>query len=735
MRKIALLAAAGIALCGTAAIHAQTEAAATRGSPEERAEQMVGQMTTQEKLTLVKGYFGTDFAPTGYTAPAEAKQGSAGYVPGIPRLGIPPQWETDAGIGVATQGGSKDKRPATALPSGLAMAASWDPQIAHDGGQMIGYEARAYGFNVMLAGPVNLVREPRNGRNFEYAGEDPLLAGTMVGAAVDGIQSNHIISTVKHYAFNDQETDRGKLDVKIDEDAARISDLLAFQFTIEKGNPGAVMCAYNKVNGTHACENPFLLDEVLRKTWKYTGYVMSDWGAAHSTQASADAGLDQESGFGLQKDEWYGAKLAAALGDGKVSKKRLDEMATHILTAMFEHGLIDYPLREGTQIDFNADRRIALRAAEAGAVLLKNDQQVLPLANRPIRIAVIGGHADAGVLSGAGSSQVYPGNGPDGGNAVKGVEPTSWPGPVVYYPSSPVEELKRALPNAQIIYVDGTNLVSARLTAAAVDLVIVFATQWTAESKDFPLTLPDNQDRLIDEVAEANPNTVVVLETGGPVLMPWNDKVKAVLEAWYPGRMGGLAIANLLTGQADPSGALPVTFPASLSQLPHPGPVPSGEVDYTEGAAVGYKWFDKQAENPLYPFGHGLSYTSFELGDFRVAYNDSNKLVATVSLTNTGDRAGAKVIQLYAQHQGWEAPRRLVGFHKFHLDPGQTETAEIEIDPRMLATYKHSWHGWVIDKGDYAVSAGFSSRALVANVLFSQKLKYLRYDWKPGDKY
>ena len=585
------------------------------------------------------------------------------------------------------------------------------------------------------------MRDPRNGRNFEYAGEDPLLAGTMAGAAVDGIQSNHIISTVKHYALNDQETDRGKLDVKIDEDAARQSDLLAFQLAIEKGNPGSVMCAYNKLNGAYACENKFLLDEMLREDWGFKGYVMSDWGAAHSTEASADAGLDQESGYGLQMAGWYGDKLAKAVANGGVKNKRLDEMATHILTAMFEHGLVDYPLSEGARIDFKADREISRKVAEAGAVLLKNDKAILPITNRPMHIVVIGGHADKGVLSGAGSSQVYPGDGPDGGNAVKGIEPTSWPGPVVYYPSSPLEELKRALPEAKIDYVYGTNKVAAQLTATDADLVIVFATQWTGESKDFSLTLPDDQDALIEAVAQANDNVVVVLETGGPVLMPWNDKVKAVLEAWYPGRMGGEAIANLLTGKVDPSGALPVTFPASLDQLPHPGELATGEVDYSEGAAVGYKWIDKNFLNPLYPFGHGLSYTTFEMGDFRVGYNARDKLVATVSLTNTGDHSGSKVIQLYASYTNgsgdgaWEAPRRLVGFHKFHLKPGETQTADIEIDPRLLATYRHSWHGWVIDKGDYVISAGLSSRALLANVLFNQKLKYLKYDWKPGDKY
>jgi beta-glucosidase len=742
LKTIALWAAAGLALSGLAAagIHAQTQASATRGTPEERARAVLGQMTTDEKLTLVKGYFGTDFG-TAFTASPEARTGSAGYVPGIPRLGIPPQWETDAGMGVATQGGAKSKRPATALPSGLAVAASWDPDVAYAGGRMIGGEARAYGFNVILAGGANLVREPRNGRNFEYAGEDPLLAGTIAGAAIDGIQSNHIVSTLKHYALNAQETDRGKINAVIDEDAARMSDLLAFQLAMERGRPGSVMCAYNRVNGPYACESPFLLTQVLRDDWHFAGYVMSDWGAVHSAEDAAKAGLDQESGFGLHRDDNFGAKLADAIAAGKVSRKRLDQMAEHILTAMFAQGLIDYPLRDDASIDFRADQQVSLAAAQAGAVLLRNEDALLPLAgDKPLHIAVIGGHADKGVLSGAGSSQVYSDDGPGGGNAVPGLEPTSWPGPVFHYPSSPLDELRMALPEAKIDYVDGSNVVAARLLAADADVAIVFATQWTGESKDFPLTLPDDQDRLIAAVAEANPDTVVVLETGGPVLMPWNDQVKAVLEAWYPGRMGGLAIANLLTGKANPSGALPVTFPASLAQLPHPEDPPAGEVTYSEGAAAGYKWLDKQGAEPLYPFGYGLSYATFEMGDFKVAADADGKLTATVSLTNTGERAGAKTVQLYAAHPGgddlaWEAPRRLVGFHKFDLAPGETKTATIEIDPRLLATYHRTWNGWVIDKGDYVLSAGFSSRALQANAQVAQKLKYLPHDWRPGDKF
>ena len=258
--------------------------------------------------------------------------------------------------------------------------------MAYAGGAMIGAEARADGFNVLLGGSVNLMREPRNGRNFEYAGEDPLLAGTIAGAAIAGVQSNRIVSTIKHFAVNDQETDRGAGNSVVEEGALRMSDLLAFQFAFERGSPGAVMCAYNRVNGPYACENPFLLTQVLRDEWHWPGYVLSDWGAVHSTVASVDAGLDQESGFGLQRADWFGAdKLRAAIAAGEVTQAQIDRMTGRVLYAMFAHGLVDHPVSEGQPIDFAAHRAVSRQAAEAGIVLLKNEGGLLPFpgARRP----------------------------------------------------------------------------------------------------------------------------------------------------------------------------------------------------------------------------------------------------------------------------------------------------------------------------------------------------------------
>jgi beta-glucosidase len=720
------LAGTGPALAAEAG-SAPIQAAATTGSADERAASMVVLMTLDEKLTLLEGYFGTDFPPARFEAPEAARDGSAGYVPGIPRLGIPPQWQTDAGLGVATQGGAAVKRPRTALPSGLATASTWDPELARAAGAMIGAEARADGFNVLLGGSVNLMREPRNGRNFEYAGEDPLLAGIMVGAQIAGVQSNRIISTTKHFAVNDQETNRNDGNAVVEEGALRMSDLLAFQIAIERGDPGAVMCSYNRVGGTYACENPFLLTKVLREDWGFPGYVLSDWGGVHSTAAAANAGLDQESGFGLQRDGWFAAdKLRAALAAGEITQERIDLMVARILRSMFAHGLIDEPVSAGQPIDFTAHQADSRQPPEAGIVLLKNERDVLPLAASARRIAVIGGHADKGVLSGGGSSQVYP----DGTNAVPGIEPTSWPGPVVYYPSSPLDALKKLLPQAEFMFVDGADHEAAVRAAAWADVSIVFATQWASESIDVSLTLPDAQNELIESVALTNRNTIVVLETGGPVLMPWADQVQGIVEAWYPGRVGGEAIANVLTGKVNPSGHLPATFPRSLDQLPYPGAPRKTDIVYDEGAAVGYKWFDKNRLEPLFPFGHGLSYTSFALGHLAVA-PEGHGLVAMLEVTNTGQRAGADVVQIYVSCKGWDAPRRLGGFAKVELQPGERKRVTIHIDPRLLATWRASRPGWTLPSGVYEVSVGHSSRDLAETVSIELPGAFLPPDWRP----
>lgn len=681
-------------------------AAAAVDLHQERATTLVASMTLDEKIGMVVSHFGAEFQ--GVKPPKASLPQSAGYVAGIDRLRIPPQWLTDAGIGVASQPG-KQVRERTSLPAGIATAASWNPQLAFDGAAMIGREARLSGFNVMLGGSVNLARESRNGRNFEYTGEDPLLAGIMAGEQIRGVQSNHVVSTVKHYAYNDQETGRNHLNVTIGEAAGRMSDLLAFQIAIERGDPGAVMCSYNRVGGTYGCEHDGLLNRVLKRDWGFKGYVMSDWGAVHSTIPAALAGLDQQSGYPFDKSPYFGAALKEAVENGHVPQARLDDMVRRILWALAAHGVLEHPVSvQDKRIDYRQHARIAQAGAEEGIVLLRNQGGILPLAPGLRRIAIIGGHANKGVLSGGGSAQVYP----RGGMAVPNEGPATWPGPTVYLPGAPLEALARRT-KARITWHDGRNVAAAAKAAAGADLVLLFATQWTSEAADVPdLSLPKGQDALIAAVASANPKTVVVLQTGTPVTMPWLDRVAGVVQAWYPGTGGAEAIARVISGEVDASGRLPQTFPASESQLPRPKldgallPKDSRfEVNYDiEGAAVGYKWFDLKGHKPLFAFGHGLSYTSFAYTDLAAKASDG-AIQVSFTTANTGARAGKAVPQVYVSKAGggWEAPKRLGGWDKLALAPGERRASTVTIDPRTLAMFDAASGTWKIAAGDYRV--------------------------------
>jgi beta-glucosidase len=688
-------------------------------TPDQRADLMISQMTQAEKLTLVSGYFGTDLGA--FKAPKGSRDGVAGFVPGVERLGLPPQWQSDAGVGVATQGAAKIKFEKTALPSGLSTTASWNPDLAYRGGAMLGAESRASGMNVQLAGGVDLMRDPRNGRNFEYGGEDPLLAGVMVGAQIRGIQSNGVISTVKHYAFNDQETGRTQANAIIGDAAGRMSDLLAFEIAIEQSDAGSVMCSYNRVNGAYACQNDHLLNQVLKGDWGFKGYVMSDWGATHSTADSANRGLDQETGVGLgqvKPDEYYGSgKLAKAIAAGEVSQSRLDDMVHRIVRTMFARGVVDHPVAVAP-IDFAADAKVTQADEEQGIVLLKNAADILPLKAELKRIAIIGSHANVGVLSGGGSAQVYP----VGKNAVPGLEPTGWPGPVVYDPSSPMTFIQTQAAGAHVAYAEGDDIAAAARLAARSEIAIVFVHQWTAESQDFALTLPDNQDALVAAVAAANPHTIVVVESGGPVFMPWADKVQGLVEAWYPGTAGGAAIADVLFGKVDASGRLPATFPRDLSQLVRHDIDGAGladdkgfDVHYFEGAAVGYKWFDAHHLEPLFPFGYGLSYSHFAYSDLKATLA-GDEVTVSFAVKNVGARPGMDVPQVYVSPQagGWEAPKRLAGFKKVELAPGQSTEVSVVVDPRLLAVFDETAHGWRRAAGLYKVMLGASSRDMKA---------------------
>ncbi len=713
-------------------------------SPDERAALLIEQLTLDEMISLVHGPMPTLLE----NPPADAAMG-AGYIPGVARLGIPALNETDASLGVANPRKIRPGDGATALPSGLALASTWDAELAYAAGAMVGSEARDKGFNVLLGGGANLTREPRCGRNFEYLGEDPLLAGVLAGEAIKGAQSNQIVCTLKHFALNDQETCRHVVDAQIDEGALRESDLLAFQIAIERGDPGSVMCAYNKVNGEWAGENDFLLNQVLKRDWGYRGWVMSDWGAVHSTAKAALAGMDQESGEQLDRQVYFGSLLKDAVEQGEVPFERLANMVHRILRSLIDKGIFDHPA-ERRATDYDANAKVAQDAAEAAIVMLKNADGILPIDSSNRRIAVIGAHADVGVLSGGGSSQVIPVGGAALEIAVT-MGMSSAFSQITYHPSAPLAAIKERALNVQVTYDPGTDPVAAAAAAKDADLAIVFADQWCTEAEDLPtLSLPNDQDALIAAVAAANAKTVVVLETGTPVTMPWLDEVQAVLQAWYPGARGGEALARVLFGEVNPSGRLPISFPRDVADLVRPeipgmifGPPVEGKtlptsfpnvqqhkgrfsVPHPEGADAGYRWFAKTGRPTLFPFGFGLSYTRFAHGPVSVSGGES--LEVSFDVTNTGDVAGIDTPQVYAFVTGADGKesQRLIGWSRVALAPGETKRVMVTADPRLLANYDVALPGWRVAAGEVAVAVGSSAETLGARASAALAAKTLK---------
>jgi beta-glucosidase len=706
-RPAGMLRRAVLACCALAAVHCAAAEPAwmnTRLSPDERARLLERELTMDERLGLVHSPMALELGP--FKRPPGAPS-TAGYVAGIARLGIPALAQSDASLGVVNPLGLRPGDHATALPSGQALAATWNPALARAAGAAIGQEAHAKGFNVLLAGGANLARDPRGGRNFEYLSEDPWLTGVMAGASIAGIQSEHIVSTVKHFAMNDYETSRNTYNAVISDAAFRESDGLAFQLAIERGQPGSVMCAYNIVNGEQACHSGYLLGKVLKGDWGYKGWVMSDWGAVKGVDAARV--LDHQSGEQLDKQVWFGAPLREAVAAGKIPQARISDMVTRVLRSMFANGLFDHPAG-GAPIDLAAHGAVSRRAAAEGIVLLRNQNQLLPLSPNLKRIVVIGGNASLGVLSGGGSSQVTP-SGPQhivalGGNTALDtfLRRSTWFGP------GPLETIRKLAGNAEVVFDDGRYPGSAAALARGADVAIVFGTQWNGENEDTPdISLPQGQDALISAVAAANPRTVVVLETGNGVAMPWLEQSAAVLEAWYPGEHGAAAIADVLFGRVNPSGRLPVTFPASVTQLPRPQlpgfglpPDSSYDIHFPEGSDVGYRWFARTGAKPLFPFGHGLSYTSFAVSDLKV--EGGKTLSVSFAVRNTGERAGADVPQVYLRSAAGKPLTRLIGFDKVELAPGEQKRVSVAADPRLLASFDSTAKGWRVAAGQYTVS-------------------------------
>jgi beta-glucosidase len=834
-RRLAVLMSAGALVAGFAATatgpagqaSADTASCPWVGSSapiSARVSQVLSHMTLAQKISMVHGTSGP----------------YVGNTPAIPSLCIPALGLEDGPAGVAD-----GMTGVTQLPAPVAAAASWDPSDVTAYGDVVGAEEAGKGANVNLGPTINIVRDPRWGRAFESMGEDPYLAGQLGAAEIQGVQSQGVMSQVKHLAVYNQETNRNTPadDAIVGDRAMQEIYLPAFQTSVTKGGAASVMCSYSTINGTYACQNPYILNTVLRDQFGFKGFVTSDWGATHSTVPSALAGLDQE----MPGDTDYGAALQAAVQDGQVPVSTLNTMVGDILGEMFRFGLFDHAPSGSPSATVTTPQHqaVAQDVAEQGTVLLKNDGNVLPLSSAVKSIAVIGADASTsaqtagggsagvtssgtvtplqGITSRAGSGvTVNYAEGPspsgalpavpasaftsplsaqfynnmtlsgtpvatrtdpnvdfnwNGASPQSGVNATQWsskwtgtidpPATGTYTFSLTSDDGSRLFVNGQQVidnwrdqaantetatvnltagqpasievdyYQDGGGssvslgwqppgqdpIAQAVATAKSSDVAVVFASDFESEGSDLSgIDLPGQENQLISAVAQANPNTIVVLNTGSAVTMPWVNQVKGVLEAWYPGQVDGNAIAAVLFGDVNPSGHLPVTFPKSLSDVPASTPAQwpgvNGQVQYSEGVDVGYRWYDAKGIAPLFPFGYGLSYTNFKYSNIQVTPGQTtSRGLVTVSadVTNTGKRAGADVAQLYVGDPAstGEPPEQLKGFDKVSLNPGQTKRVSFQLSAAQAFSYWDSAaSNWAVADGSYKLSVGDSSASL-----------------------
>jgi len=708
--------AMGVALLINLAI-GQAQAAAP--AVEARVDALLGQMTLDEKLQFIHSRYGM----------REVPGGGAGYIQGIPRLHIP-----DLNMVDSSTGSGSTSQLSTTFPATLAIAASWDRQLSYDYGATVAKQLRAQGFGMGLGGGANLAREPRGGRMFEYLGEDPVLAGELLAQRTLGTQSQQVMATIKHFAGNEQEWHRMIGNSQIDERTMRELYLLPFEIALEQGKPASVMCSYNILNGDYACENAHLLNDILKKEWHFEGQVQSDWGAAHSTAKAINAGLDEDEDVD-PPSHLTPEKVAAALKSGEVSQARLDDMVRRKLRVMIEVGVMDHPAVMGGAIDFKAVNAFAQRAEEQSIVLLKNRDRQLPLQAAKLgSIAVIGAHADTAVMTGGGSGNTR--------NPVSrafrdctglsfgthaGCE---WWNNVWLKLDTPVLSAIRTLaPKAKVSYAgaaaDGKapfraytseEIAAAAQLARQSDVAVVFVAQPAGEDfgdlDSLSLANPTNQNELVEAVAAANPRTVVVVESGNPVLMPWKDKVAAILEAWYPGEGGGMAIAKVLFGEVNPSGKLPVSFPAREQDTPTwgaDGKFADNPI-YSEQLDIGYRWYDARNIAPMFEFGYGLSYTHFAYSKLSVSTDAKHVMTVTFTVKNDGEVAGAEVPQVYlGLHDPQEPPHRLAAWSKVFLKPGETRQVKLLIPARAQSVWDVAHNDWRFVPGS-AVYVGASSR-------------------------
>lgn len=703
---------------------------------EKRVEDALSRMTLEEKVAILH---------------AQSKFSSAG----VPRLGIPEVWCTDGPHGIRPEvlwdewdqaGWTNDS--CTAFPALTCLAATWNPEMSALYGKSIGEEARYREKDILLGPGVNIYRTPLNGRNFEYMGEDPYLSSRMVVPYIEEVQKNGVAACVKHFALNNQEAHRHGIDVEVDDRALNEIYLPAFKAAVQEGGAWAVMGAYNKYKGEHCCHNRYLLNDILKRDWAFDGVVVSDWGGTHDTKQAAENGLDMEFGSWTDGLSWGASNaydnyyLAAPYLDmlrkGEASTATLDDKARRVLRLIFRTAM-------NTRKPFgslNSPEHLAAarRIAGEGMVLLKNEGGVLPIdLGRAKTIAVVGENAIKMMTVGGGSSSLKvrheytPLEGIRAAAAGKAevIYERGYIGDVTgdYNGVKTGQDLSESRSEAQLI-------ADAAAAARKADAVIFVGGLNKSNHQDcegddrLQYGLPYAQDKVIGALAEANPNLAVVIVSGNAVAMPWIDRVPAVLEAWFSGSEAGNALADVVFGAVNPSGKLPFTFPVRLEDNgahtlgEYPG---ADKVKYNESIFVGYRWHDKEQLKPLFAFGHGLSYTAFAVGNVKadrttLAPNGSIRISADV--TNTGDRAGAEVVQLYIGDEQSSLPRpvkELKGFQKVSLNPGQTRTVTFEITPGMLHYYDDAKGAWVAEPGAFTAYVGAASDDIRGTVEFELK--------------
>ena len=704
-------------------------------TPSDRVSDLLSELTAEEKISLVHGH-------------VDPEGNATGYLPGVERLGIPELRLTDGPLGVRTP------EPATAFPAAMALAATFDTDLAREQGETMGKEAKARDQDVLLGPGLNLVRVPHCGRNFEYYSEDPVVTGAFAGAVVEGIQSEDVIATPKHFVANNQETRRPYVSAEVDERVLRELYLPGFRDAVDAG-ARSLMTAYNYVNGVHASEHSHLLREVLKGEWEFEGVVMSDWFGTKSVPGAANGGLDVEmpgvppegqvesmGHDGEDSDEsndvpenpfeampediaqgmpdsvgagYFSDDLLDAVEAGDVSEDRLDDMVARVLSAMEWAGLLDDGTGDGA-IDEPEHREVAEEIATRGTVLLKNED-VLPLAD-DASVALLGPNVDEAILGGGGSSETTPfekTNPVEGITARAGGEVTVERGIPRVEGVSMLEFLMDG-PEEETDDEPDPDIDDAVAAAEAADVAVVFVRDTATEATDRDtIELPGEQDELVEAVAAANDQTLVVTNTSGPVELPWAGDVAAVVSQWYPGQSHGDAIASVLYGDADPGGRLPVTFAAEDDYPANTAarfPGIDDEVDYSEGLLVGYRHFDATDTDPTYPFGHGHSYADFAYDDLAVV--DDRTVEVTVE--NESDRDGREVVQAYvaapdAPDDLERPPRELAAFEAVDVAAGESVTVSLDLDERALGRYDAD-DGWTVDDGTVTVTVGRSSRDL-----------------------